>query len=85
MQTDVTTKEVPLLSRRMALLAVLSLPLADVRVLARQNRAGETVAPGQGHLTIPLDQWRTLRFTLKGKMVELTTAEVFAVLKGTKA
>lgn len=54
------------------MLALLSLPLADVRILGQQ----------QGHLTIPLDQWATVRFTLKGKAVEFTTAEIFAVLKG---
>lgn len=62
------------LSRRAALLAVLSLPLADVRILGQQ----------QGHLTIPLDQWATVRFTLRGKAAEFTTAEIFGILKGTE-
>lgn len=66
----------------MCLLALLSLPLADVRVLARQNRAGEVVAPAKGHLTIPLDAWGTVAFTFKGQTVEMTTGEIFAILKG---
>ena len=84
MQIDVMSRETPLLSRRMALLAVLSLPLADVRVLARQKKDGTEAPTAQGYLTIPLDQWGTLRFVFKGRTVEFTTAEVFAVLKGVK-
>lgn len=59
-------------SRRAALIALLSLPLADVRMLAQQ----------QGHLTIPLDQWATVTFTLDGRVLRLTTAEIFNILKG---
>ncbi len=59
-------------TRRQALLAVLALPLADVRVLA-----GHT-----GHLTVPLDSWGTVRFTYDGHTVEMTTGEIFAALKG---
>ena len=60
------------MDRRGALLALLSLPLADVRVLA-----GHT-----GHLTIPLDQWGTVAFTYKGQTQEFTTGDIFAALKG---
>lgn len=60
------------LTRRQALLSVLALPLADVRVLA-----GHT-----GHLTIPLDQWGTVAVTFEGQTVEFTTGEIFAILKG---
>lgn len=75
-----TTSEKPsyttsLPSRRTVLLALLSLPMADVRVLAQHT----------GHLTIPLDQWGTLSFTFKGKTVEFTTADVFRILKGDTA
>lgn len=59
-------------SRRAALIALLSLPLADVRMLA----------PQQGHLTIPLDQWATVTFTLGGRKLLLSTAEIFNILKG---
>lgn len=58
-------------SRRAALLAVLALPLADVRALR--------AAPG--HLTIPLDQWRDLTFTFEGEKKVFTTAELFGILK----
>lgn len=62
-------------ARRQVLLALLALPLADVRVLAQHT----------GHLTVPLDQWATLRFTHKGREIEFTTAELFAILKGERA
>lgn len=53
-------------------LALLALPLADVRVLR--------AAPG--HLTIPLDQWADLSFTFEGKTKRFTTAELFAIIQG---
>lgn len=68
-------------SRRAALLALLSLPLADVRVLAQPANGGRTTQ-AQGHLTIPLDQWATLTFRFKGQEQEFTTAELFAIIKG---
>lgn len=71
-------------TRRQALLLVLALPLADVRVLARQSRAGEPLPPAVGNLVIPLDQWHTLTFRYRDRTVEFTTAEIFAVLKGEK-
>lgn len=66
----------------MCLLALFSVPLADVRVLARQDRHGTTIAPARGHLTVPLDSWGTVAFTFKGQTVEMTTGEIFAILKG---
>ena len=33
-----------------------------------------------GHLTVPLDQWRTVSFTLKGKTIRVPVTEVFAAL-----
>lgn len=59
------------MTRRQAILAVLALPLADVRVIHGQS----------GRLTIPLDQWHTLALTYRGQAIELSTAEVFAALK----
>ena len=69
------------MSRRTALLALLSLPLADVRVLAQPANGGRT-AQAQGHLTVPLDQWATLSFRFKGQTKDFTTAELFAIIKG---
>ena len=61
------------IGRRAAILAVLSLPLADVRVFGQNT--------SRGHLTIPLDQWKTVSVTFGGERIELTTAEIFAALK----
>lgn len=65
------------LSRRVALLALLAMPLTDVRVL----RAYE---PGTGRLRIPLDQWAHLVFTFKGQEYSFTMAELFAIITGKK-
>jgi len=68
-------------SRREALLALLALPMADVRVLAQSANGGRT-GGAQGHLTVPLDQWATLSFRFKGQTKDFTTAELFAIIKG---
>lgn len=73
------------MTRRQALLMALALPLADVRVLARQGKRGEPLQPAVGNLVIPLDQWHTLTFRYRDRTVEYTTAEIFAVLKGEKS
>ena len=71
------------ISRRQALLAVMAIPLSDVRVLARTGRKGQEMpAPKAAILTVPLDQWGWLRFTHKGKEEMMSMAEVFAVLQG---
>jgi len=70
-------------SRRAALLALLTLPLADVRILARTGRKGQAVpSPKAAILTVPLDQWGWVRFTHKGKEQMFDMAEVFAILEG---
>ena len=65
------------LSRRAALLALLSIPLADVRVV-------RAYMPGTGVLRIPLDQWAKLTFSFEGQTKTFTTAELFAIIEGGK-
>ena len=69
-------------SRRQMLLALLALPLADVRVLARQTKAGAPAPPAVGNLIVPLDQWHTLTFRHGGDTVTFTTGDIFRILKG---
>lgn len=58
------------MTRRAALLAVLALPLGARTAL------GTTA----GWLTIPLDQWKGLTITHKGKKIHLRAEDVFAAL-----
>ena len=69
-------------TRRQAILAVMALPLADVRVLARQTKDGAPLPAARGHLTIPLDAWGVVHVTYRGQEVAFTTGEIFAALKG---
>lgn len=57
-------------SRRTALLALLAIPLGSWRAFAVEA----------GWLTIPLDQWKGLTITHKGKKIHLRAEDVFAAL-----
>lgn len=69
-------------TRRQALVAVLATVLADVRVLARQDRNGVPLVSARGSLLIPLDQWVVLSVSYGGKRVDMLTSDVFKVLNG---
>lgn len=60
------------LTRRLALLACLSIPLGSWRALKAQS----------GWLTIPLDQWTGLTIAYRGETIHLRAEDVFTILKG---
>ncbi len=67
------------MTRRQAIVAVMALPLADVRVFGSGTRIGAT----PGHLRIPLDSWAGITVEYKGQSVSLTTTDIFAALHPT--
>jgi len=73
------------LTRRQAILAVLALPLADVRAFAQGKDNPTGLQTTRARLRIPLDQWGFLSVTLKGKTVDISVDEIFATIAGEKA
>ena len=67
-------------TRRHAIVALLALPLADVR--AFQTPTARTLYKGGGHLRIPLDQWEGITVEHRGQAVTLSAAAIFAALTG---
>jgi hypothetical protein len=68
------------MTRRQALLAVFSMPLAKVTVFAQGPDNPTGLTGSNARLRIPLDQWGHVAFTHKGKTVSYSTAEIFAAL-----
>lgn len=66
-----------MLSRRTAILALLSMPLGQLNALAGGRPGGHN-----GSLRVNLDEWTGLIVEHKGKMVALRPSEIFAALAG---
>ena len=60
------------MTRRAAILALLSLPLGYFRAFAAEA----------GWLTVDLGQWQGIKVRLAGKELAITNVEVFNALKG---
>ena len=63
------------MTRRAAVLALLSMPLGYYKAFAMQVT---------GWLTIDLGQYRGIKVTLAGKTVEISNVELFEALKATQ-
>jgi hypothetical protein len=68
------------MTRRQALLAVMSVPLGRALAFAQGPDNPTGLAGSNARLRVPLDQWGHLAFSYKGKTVSYSTAEVFAAL-----
>lgn len=64
-------------SRRVAVLALLSLPMGYWRAWAKSH---DPIPTDPGSLLINLNQWDGLAVQYKGEVITLTSAEVFEAL-----
>lgn len=69
------------MTRRGAIVAVLSAPLGYYRALTTVH-AQSTLPTGPATLSINLDQWAGLAVTHHGKTVFVPVADIFDALKG---
>lgn len=67
------------ISRRAAILACLSLPLAKFDILAQTKHKAATSG---GVLTVPLDDYAGIIVKYRGKVVAITNTEIFAAVTG---
>lgn len=79
-----------MLTRRRAIIALMTLPLADYRAFAQSRFAGgkakvfigaSKLPVGRADLTVDLGQWHGITVTLGGKSVHISSEEIFAALE----